>query len=243
MPIVYFRTVSQNPLPLPGGVDEQYYLDLILNETVSCINSNSIRYEIVDNQSFPNDPIMLNKPFKEDTDSVFLTLQMDSRNNPEPTNNQIKIFFKEADANSKRLAEIFSENLAKIYSNEIILESSDEEFISDMPSVTIALEQPLTLEDITWIRQNIDEISKQLIFSLDEYFGLPFVSCTNTTEGISLADESIRKRPTLNSEVIGSIEKNAKVQILGQWEDWYIVQNNNNDLGYVQTKFITGYKL
>ena len=236
MPTVYFRTVSQNELPLPGGVDEQYYLDLILNETVSCLNSNAIRYELVNNQSFPSDFINFRKtPVR--SESVFLTLQMDSRETPQDTPEQIKILFKEADADSKRLAETFLENLSKIYSKQIITEPSPEEFVADMPSVTIILQQPLTLEDITWIRQNLDEISKQIIFTLDEYFGLPFVACTTKESGMPKSDESLRKRPNLNSEVVGSVEKNSKVNVLGQWEDWYAVESNN-DLGYIQTKFI-----
>ncbi len=240
MPTVYFKTVSQGNSLLPGAVSEDYYLELLLSETASCLNANAISYEVLGKDENLNKNILASSGNRE-AESVALTLQIDSSGDSS-SKRQLKILFKDQNPESRRLAAIFFENIKKIYSGPLIMEAytndlHSQEEMNLVPSVKIILEQFLTPEDISWIRQNVDEISKQLIISLDEYFGLPFVACDAPGVGMAKKDESLRKRPNLNSEIIGSTEANSKVDVLGQWEDWYVV-GKNHSLGYVQTKFI-----
>ena len=77
----------------------------------------------------------------------------------------------------------------------------------------------------------------KILMSLTEFFGIPFVFCEENMYGMATQDESIRKRPNLNSETISSTQENKKIKILGRWENWYIV-SNNDDIGYIETKYI-----
>ena len=240
MPTVYFKAVSQSDSLLPGAVSEDYYLELILSETASCLNSNAISYEVIGKNEDLNKNILTSSGSRE-AEAVALILQIES-SEESPSKRQLKILFKDQNPESKRLAAILAENIKKIYLGPLTVEAytnelHSQEEMNSVPSVKIILEQFLTPEDISWIRQNVDEISKQLIISLDEYFGIPFVACSTLGVGLAKKDERFRKRPNLNSEIVGSIEANSKINVLGQWEDWYVV-GKNHSLGYVQTKFI-----
>lgn len=240
MPKVYFKSIVYNDKNFSDGGSEKYYLDLILREITSCINSNGISYIIKDTQE-KIDPSLSTQNKDDENDFVEINFEMHSLNESDETQGVI-IFFTEGNPESKRLSTIILENMKELHYEPSMVKILPHKLDSNsslfsIPSVKINLGNPLSSRDIEWIRDNIEEISQKIIMSLDEYFALPFVACSTSVEGMARKDESLRKRPTLNSEVIGSVEANSKVNILGQWEDWYIV-GNNHELGYIQTKFI-----
>ena len=239
MPKVCLKSIVYDDKNFPDGGSEKYYLDLILKEIASCINSNGISYIISNQEKIETSSSEHTK--KDENDFAEINFEMHSLNESNETQG-VTIFFNEGVPESKRLSEIISQNMKELHYEpsmvKILHNTSDGNSSSDF-SVKINLGNPLSESDLEWIRDNIEEISQKMIMSLDEYFALPFVACFNPIEGIAIKDESLRKRPTLNSEVVGSVEANSNVNILGQWEDWYIV-GSNNELGYIPTKFI-GY--
>lgn len=239
MPKVYLKSIIYSDRNFPDGGSEKYYLDLILKEITSCINSNGISYLVKDYQEEKESPLL--KAKNEENDFVEINFEMNSLNESSDPQGVI-IFFNEGSPESKRLSTIISENMKEIHYEPPMVKTLpnklDSTSLSDsIPSVKINLGNPLSTSDLEWIRDNIEEIAQKIIMSLDEYFALPFVICSNQAEGMAISDESIRKRPNLNSEIVGSVEANEKVSIRGQWEDWYVI-GENNKLGFIQTKFI-----
>ena len=49
---------------------------------------------------------------------------------------------------------------------------------------------------------------------------------------------NIRSRPNLNAPIIGQIPKGASVKVLGQWENWYVVDYQGT-VGYSSSDYIT----
>lgn len=218
---VYFKIMTENDFLLPGGSTADYYLNLIVDETTACLNANGISFSSEDDAP------------ENATEIGLKTEDLKSTQTP-----GMKIIFPSGDPESSRLAKIIFENMKKIYFN-----SSNIKMIPSNtprgkgPSVTIAFENPQTEENLTWIRQNTEETAAQIIMSLTEFFGVPYVSCQEMQTGMAKEDESIRSRPNLISAVVGSTNKGEKINVLGQWEDWYIIGENGN-IGYIQTKFI-----
>lgn len=223
MPRVYISTDMCKDDSVSEGATKQYYLDLILSEIVNCLNANAISY---DNE-------------KSDTnDLVWIVLQIDSsKNNEDPSG--LKILYQSGNPESKRLSSIILDHVNQVYEDKVSMDVQPQETINESvrPLVRIIFMDSQNSKNIEWIKQNIEEFSKQIIMSLDEYLGLPYIPCEKTTAGVAKQDESIRGKPNLNSEVVGCTTSGKKIDVLGQWEDWYVVGTNNN-LGYIQTKFI-----
>lgn len=218
---VYFKIMAEEGFLLPGGSTADYYLNLIADETTACLNANGISFSSEDDAP------------ENAAEIVLKTENLKSTQTP-----GMKIIFPSGDPESSRLAKIIFENMKKIYfnpSNIKIIPSNIPR--GKGPSVTIVFENPQTEENLTWIRQNTEEVAAQIIMSLTEFFGVPYVACQEMQTGMAKEDESIRSRPNLISAVVGSTNKGEKVNVLGQWEDWYIIGENGN-IGYIQTKFI-----
>lgn len=48
---------------------------------------------------------------------------------------------------------------------------------------------------------------------------------------------NIRNRPSLDAAVIGSVPMGSTLQVLGQWNDWYVVEYNGVT-GYASRRYI-----
>ena len=196
---------------------------MILNEIVNCLYANAISYT---NEN------------SNEKDLVWIIFQIDSSENNEDSSS-FKILYESGNPESKRLSSIILDHMNQVYDDTESIEVRSQEMNNqtNRPLVRIIFMDSQNLKGLDWIKQNIEEFSKQIIMSLDEYFGLPYVPCEKTNTGVAKQDESIRGKPNLNSEVVGCTTSGKKINVLGQWEEWYVVGTNNN-LGYIQTKFI-----
>lgn len=214
-----------------GGVSE-YYIKLIIKEISECLNSNGISYYAGDDEP--------DKNFQDSSESVTLTVEMSSSPGPMPGEKTgIYIFFNAGNSESKRLAEIFENNIKNLYHSpqNVKIISNNSSTIDKIPKITISVGYTDSPEDMEWLKNNIDFISKSTVASLCEYFNIPFIGCESFQFGTANSDAGIYDKPNLNSKIIGSIELNSKVSVLGQWENWYVV-GKNHKLGYIQTQFI-----
>jgi len=210
----------------------EYYLKLIIKQTMECLNSNCISY-VAHKNSNPKNEIDAN---------IILSTAGNQKLLPY-NQNGIQIFFTPGNPKSKRLAEIMAENLKNIYYSPLgITIHPKEKNQSNGGSlvgtyVYMRLGNEKSKKDMLWLKENTEEISQNIIMSLTEYFGLPFAPCMRPLKGIAKLDSNIFSKPSKKSKIIGYIAKNKKTQISGQWEDWYIIGQNHN-LGYVPSKFI-----
>ncbi len=95
--------------------------------------------------------------------------------------------------------------------------------------------------DAAWIRANINTIARNLVYSLTEYFGIPFVEPEPVQSGtvdISSGSLNIRSAPSLSAPVIASAYDGEAVEILGEWDGWYVVRYRDQD-GYARSEYIT----
>lgn len=206
----------------------EYYIKLIISQIKECINLSGISYS--ENPNLSNVPLQTAQIIFDSNNEL---------NSIPADNGGVYIFFIAGNPESKRLATIISKNLGNIYyDSKNVKIISQNEINSDFPTVTIGLGFENNLKDIEWVRENTEEIAKNIVMSLSEYFGLPFVACQKSNIGVTTADVTLYGRPSEMSEIIRSIPANTKVKIVSQWENWYLIGENQH-LGYVQNRYVT----
>jgi len=110
-----------------------------------------------------------------------------------------------------------------------------------MPSVLLELGYHDNTADALWVQNNIEPIAANLVLSLTEYFGLPFVvplvpwqGTVRTPGGGPL---NLRAAPALNSQVVSAVPSGASVTVYGRYQDWYTI-GYNGLLGYAFADYI-----
>ena len=157
----------------------------------------------------------------------------------------IDIYYSPYSDLSRQLAVITANNFENIY--------PDPEKVNIMPTTSlgevtrtrsIAILAEIgyhdNYADADWIKANLNQIARTLVQSLCDYFGIPFVEATPVRMGIVTTDGSnlnIRKFPSTDSAVIGSIPNGAKVSVYGQTGNWYVVKYDSTE-GYSFADYI-----
>ena len=108
------------------------------------------------------------------------------------------------------------------------------------PSVLLETAYHDNVEDAEWIRDNINAIARNLVQSLTQYFGIPFVEAQPAREGrvdTVRGDLNLRSRPSMDASIITTIPDGSAVTIYGELPDWYVV-NYLGNIGYASRRYI-----
>lgn len=176
MPTVYLSPSLQEFNPYNGGGNEEYYMNLVADDMEPYLRASGINY----NRNSPE--MSLRQAIDQSNagnNDVHLALH--SNASPAATAGQNKgadIYYYPTSVNGERLANIIAENYRKIYpySVDVIPTTSLAEVRSTrVPSVLIETAYHDNPEDANWIRNNINNIARNLSQSLAQYFGVPFV--------------------------------------------------------------------
>jgi N-acetylmuramoyl-L-alanine amidase len=95
-------------------------------------------------------------------------------------------------------------------------------------------------EDVAWLKNNLTPIARNLVQSLTEYFGIPFIEPTPVKNGIVRTDGSnlnLRSYPSTKGAIIGFLPNGARVKVYGETGGWYVVVYNDLT-GYASSEFI-----
>ena len=158
----------------------------------------------------------------------------------------VDIYFAPKSDLSEKLANIIANNLKSIYPlpdkvRAVPTYSLGEVLRTKAVSVLCELGYHDNYADEAWLKNNLENIAKNITGSLCDYFGLPFVQAgavrwgTVTTDGSGL---NIRSYPSISGTIIGSVPNGATVTINGETNGWYVI-NYNGTVGYSSSKYIT----
>ena len=109
------------------------------------------------------------------------------------------------------------------------------------PSVFLELGYHDNPDDAAWVKNNLDAIARNIVLSLTEYFGLPFlepVAPRPAVVDVSWGYLNIRDRPTASSAVLAMAYDGARLTVLNQWQGWYVVRFDGL-VGWASSDFIT----
>ena len=225
------------------GGSEEYYMNLIADAMIPYLLSSGIQYT-------RNSPGMSASQAIAQSNSGNYDLHLALHSNAAPegqygTYTGVDVYYSPISIRGRRAADIFVRNLKSIYPNPSKVRAITTTTIGEVtqtraPAVFLELGYHDNVGDANWVADNIERIARNLVLSLTEYFGIPFVEPMTPRMGtvsLSSGTLNLRSRPSRTSRVITSIPNGAVVTVVGQWQDWYVV-NYRGLVGYVASRYV-----
>lgn len=244
MPIIYLSPSTQDwNSYVTGTGSEEYHMNKLADAMVPYLLSNGIQYK-------RNSPDMTAASSIRQANSGWYDFYLALHSNASGEgaygeNRGIIAFYYPGSADGKRAAETFVRNLKKIYPlpdkvRTQATTSLGEVRQSNFPAVLIEIGYHDNYEDATWIETHTDEIAQNLVLSLTEYFGLPFIWPAEVREGtvtLNSGTLNLRSTPSPQGTVVARMPNGAQVTVYGEWQGWYVVHYGIY-VGYAAAEYI-----
>ena len=158
----------------------------------------------------------------------------------------VLVFYYPTSAEGKRAAELFAANLKRVYPLPDLVRTVPTTALGEVrqpkyPANLLELGYHDNTADARWIEDNIQAIAANLVLSLTEYFGLPFVTPITPWQGTVQTPGggplNLRAAPGARAEVVTLLPNGAKLTVYGRYQEWYTVGYQGR-LGYAYADFI-----
>ena len=154
-------------------------------------------------------------------------------------------FYYPGSTNGQRAADIFVRNLKSIYPLPEKVYARSTTALGEvrqprMPAVLLELGYHDNYADARWVQNNIQSIAANLVLSLTEYFGLPFITPITPWRGTVRTQSgnlNLREYPSQQGRVAAQLPSGAVVTVYGQYGGWYSV-GYQGQLGYAAASYI-----
>lgn len=154
-------------------------------------------------------------------------------------------FYYPTSTGGRRAAGIFASNLKTIYPLPDLVRTQATTTLGEVaqsraPAVLLEIGYHDNAADAQWISENLTAIAQNLVLSLTEYFGVPFIWPMDPVDGVVRVGGgtlNLRERPERGAAIIASMPNGAAVRIYGAWQGWYVVHYGEY-VGYAAAEFI-----
>lgn len=178
-----------------------------------------------------------------------LHLALHSNAAPEGQYGQVRgilVFYFPGSAQGQRAATLVADGLKTIYPLPNNVRAVPTTSIGEVrqvraPSVFIELGYHDNVDDAAWIKANLDAAARNIVLSLTEYFGLPFLEPStprNAIVDVAWGYLNIRDRPDPTAPVVAHAVDGTRLSVLNQWQGWFLVRFGDV-LGWARSDFIT----
>ncbi|MBE6754460.1 MAG: N-acetylmuramoyl-L-alanine amidase [Ruminococcaceae bacterium] len=181
MPTIYLSPSTQEYNPYIIGGDEEYYMNLIADAMIPYLDASGIDW-------VRNTPAMTaaTSIAASNAGNYDAHVALHSNASPENLSGQLQgtdVYYFPASTRGRRLAEITADNLRAIYPNPALVTARETTRLGEVsrtraPAILIEFAYHDNLEDALWIADNINPIARNVVLSLTQYFGIPFVEPT-----------------------------------------------------------------
>ena len=177
MPKIYLSPSTQEFNPYVIGGNEEYYMNLIADAMEPYLYASGIDF-------VRNTPQMTAASSITESNAQNVDLHVALHSNAVGPNAASRrgseVYYFPESVNGKRAAEIIANNLKLIYPlpqkvTTVPTTSIGEVRKTKAPSVLIEFAYHDNFEDAVWIRDNIEAIAANLVVSITDYFGVPFI--------------------------------------------------------------------
>lgn len=244
MPTIYLSPSTQeNNLYVNGGTEEEW-MNRLADAMVPYLVASGIQYTRNTPQMTAASSIAASNQGRYD-----LHLALHSNAAPESRYGQIRgiiVYYFPGSVQGRRAAQIVADNLKTIYPlpNQVRAEATTA--IGEVrrvraPSVFIELGYHDNADDAAWIKANLDPVARNIVLSLTEFFGIPFLTPVpprNAVVDVSWGYLNIRSRPDTSAPVIAKAYDGARLTVINQWQNWYLVRFDGA-VGYAARDFVT----
>ncbi len=242
MPIIYLSPSTQEFNPYVNGGNEELYMNAIADAMEPYLAASGIRF-------VRNNPDMTvaNSIAASNSGNFDFHLALHSNASGDGSGNRqgSEVYYFPTSAGGKRFADIAVKNLKLIYPNPQLVRAIPVTNLGEVrrvkaPAALIEFAYHDNVEDADWIRNNIDAIAANVVYSLTEYFGIPFntpqriFTASVATQGSNL---NVRYNPSTKADVIGKIPNGAEVVVYAVLPEWLLV-GYNDTVGYVSRRYV-----
>lgn len=244
MPIIYLSPSTQEFNNYLNGGTEEQYMNLLADYMEPYLSSSAIAF-------VRNTPDMTaaTSIIQSNEGNYDLHLALHSNAAPEYMAGQLQgpdVYYYPRSTRGREAAETIAANLRTIYPNPDLVTAVPTTSIGEVrrtkaPAVLIEVAYHDNAEDEAWIKNNLEAIAINIVQSLTQFFGIPFVAPLGTREGTVRTEGgnlNIRSYPSFDSYVITSVPNGSPITVLGQYQDWYTVRYGTS-LGYAYSGYIT----
>lgn len=244
MPTIYLSPSTQeNNLYVNGGTEEEW-MNRLADAMVPYLVASGIQYVRNTPQMTAGSSIRASNQGDYD-----LHLALHSNASPEGSYGQTRgiiVFYYPGSSQGRQAAQIVAENLKAIYPLPNRVRAEATTTIGEVrrvraPSVFIELGYHDNEDDATWIKNNLDSIARNIVLSLTEFFGIPFLTPVpprNAVVDVSWGSLNIRSRPNINAPIIARAYDGARLVVINQYQNWYLVRFEGV-VGYASQDFVT----
>ncbi|MCI8478124.1 MAG: SH3 domain-containing protein [Oscillospiraceae bacterium] len=245
MPIIYLSPSTQeNNIYVNNGGTEEEWMNRLADAMEPYLTASGIQYT-------RNTPEMTaaSSIRASNSGNYDLHLALHSNAAPEGRYGQVRgilVFYFPSSTQGREAAVLVADGLKTIYPlpNNVRAEATTsigEVRLVRAPSVFIELGYHDNPDDAAWIKNNLDTVARNIVLSLTEYFGLPFLTpqpARPAVVDVSWGYLNIRTHPELTAPVLVQAYDGARLTVLNQWEGWYVVRFDGV-VGWASADFIT----
>ncbi|MGI6116175.1 MULTISPECIES: N-acetylmuramoyl-L-alanine amidase [unclassified Clostridium] len=243
MPFIYLSPSTQEFNQYVTGGNEEQYMNLIADAMEPYLIASGIQFTRNTPQMTAASSIVQSNAGNYD-----LHLALHSNAAPAAMAGQVRgsdVYYYPTSARSRRAADIIAANLRDIYPIPSLVRTLPTTTIGEVartraPAVLIEFAYHDNVEDANWIKNNIEVIAQNVVLSLTEYFGIPFVQPQPWLNGRVVTQGSplnIRDYPSLEGNVITQAQNGDVITVVGEWQGWYVVHYNGR-VGYASADYI-----
>lgn len=178
MPSIYLSPSVQEFNPYINGGNEEYYMNLIADAMVPYLRASGIDFT----RNNPNDTLAeLIEHSNEGEYDLHLALHSNAAPATMPGALQgPDVYYYAYSEEGRKAADLIANNLKAIYPNPSLVTVIGNTTLPEIrrtkaPAVLVETAYHDNYEDAEWIKNNIDEIGRNLTLSVTEYLEVPFV--------------------------------------------------------------------
>lgn len=244
MPTIYLSPSMQEWNPTVTDRTEEYNMNLIADAMEPYLFSSGIRY-------LRNTPDMTAALAIQESNAGQYDLHLALHSNAAPEQESgsrrgTEVYYARGSTWGQKAAEIIARNLKQIYPlpdqvRALPTTTLGEVMKTHAPAVLIEFAYHDNLDDALWIEENIQAIARNVVLSLTEYFGIPFVEPQAPQIGYVSTlggNLNLRRFPDTSAPILARLSNGLPLLIRGSWKDWYVV-DANGQIGYVSAEYVS----
>ena len=177
MPSIYLSPSTQEFNPYIIGGSEEYYMNLIADAMEPYLYASGISFTRNTPEMTAASSIVASNAGNYD---LHLALHSNATASGDGSRRGTEVYYYPTSVRGERAAEIIANNLKLIYPLPDLVRTVPTTALGEVrrtraPSVLIEFGYHDNYDDAVWIRDNIEAIAANVVVSLTDYFGIPFV--------------------------------------------------------------------
>lgn len=245
MATIYLSPSVQEGNPYITGENEEYVMNLIADAMEPYLVSSGIQFV----RNTP-DQTLSQVIAQSNAGRYDLHLALHSNAAPDNKSGQVRgtdVYYYTTSREGKRAADIIANNFKYISPTPERVKTVPTTSLAELrrtkaPAVLVEIAYHDNRQDAQWILDNITPIARNLVQSVAEFFGIPFIEATapqiETVQTPGGGGVNLRYKPSYDAAVVTVIPNGATVTVVGEWNDWYVLQYQGY-VGYVDSAFVS----